>query len=110
MNCTKIVWTGSMQVGLAQKEFDETKVGPHDVLIQTRYSMISAGTDVATLRTQGQEPTDAGGAAVGEVLATGADVTNIKVGDRIFHYGQHATCILRDDTTFMLQYPAELDE
>lgn len=111
MKYKKMVWTGPMQVGLAQGEIDEKNLGPHDLLIKTRYSMISAGTDVACLKAHGQDAADAGGAAAVEVVAAGAEVKSFKVGDRLFQlWGAHAEYTKRDDNDFLLKIPEGLDE
>ncbi|MEI6513486.1 MAG: zinc-binding dehydrogenase [bacterium] len=109
MKYTKMVWSGPMQVGLAQGEIDEKNIGSHGILIKTHYSIVSAGTDVACLQFQ-QVTTDAGGAAVGEVVVIGNEVENVKVGDLVFHYGAHAEYSKHTDNDLMLKVPEGLDE
>lgn len=48
MKACRIVWPAARQVKLEQYELPS--VGANDVLIQTAYSVISAGTDLAWLR------------------------------------------------------------
>lgn len=76
--------------------------GPDQVLIETEYSVVSAGTELAILT--GKEswaplPFTPGYGSVGRVVRTGANVTDVKVGQRIFTYGAHsqyaATDIMR---------------
>jgi threonine dehydrogenase-like Zn-dependent dehydrogenase len=107
---TKIVWTGPLQVGLAQGEIDEKNIGPHGILIKTHYSIVSAGTDVAGLKVQ-QVTSDAGFcAAVGEVVAIGSEVEIFKVGDLLYHYSNHAEYTRQTDNDLLLKVPEGLDE
>ena len=76
--------------------------GPGEVLIRNRYSLISAGTELAmfTETHRGFEEPDfgyakypfrPGYAAVGEVLAVGEGVSELAPGARVFHRSRHAT-------------------
>lgn len=76
--------------------------GPDDVLIETEYSIVSAGTELAIL--SGGEswaplPFTPGYGSVGRVLRAGSNVKDVAVGQRIFTYGNHgqyaATDIMR---------------
>ena len=77
-------------------------LGPSDVLVRNRFSLISAGTELAmfTRTHRGFDESDfayakypfrPGYAAVGEVLAVGDGVTDLAPGFRVFHRGRHAT-------------------
>ena len=79
--------------------------GPGEVLIRNRYSLISAGTELAmfTRTHRGFDEPDfsyakypfyPGYAAVGEVLAVGDGVSDLAPGLRVFHRGRHATYAL----------------
>jgi 2-desacetyl-2-hydroxyethyl bacteriochlorophyllide A dehydrogenase len=92
---------------------DLPEVGPADVLLETLYSGISAGTEMnvyrgsaALWRTRRDadnglfEPTDEpewtypmayGYAAVSRVAETGAAVTNVAVGDLVYTYTPHSS-------------------
>ena len=78
------------------------EIGPSDVLVRNRFSLISAGTELAMFtRTHrgfdepefsyAKYPFYPGYAAVGEVLAVGDGVTDLAPGFRVFHRGRHAT-------------------
>jgi 2-desacetyl-2-hydroxyethyl bacteriochlorophyllide A dehydrogenase len=66
---------------------------PTDVIVRNRYSLISAGTELACLA--GGEPwfplpRTPGYAAVGEVVEKGDAVTRVSKGDLVFTHGPHA--------------------
>lgn len=76
--------------------------GPGEVLVRNRYSLISAGTELAMfMRThRGFEEPDfgyakypfrPGYAAIGEVVTVGSEVTDFAPGARVFHRTRHAT-------------------
>lgn len=68
-------------------------LGPNDVLLETEYSVVSAGTELAKL--SGLQKVDypfiPGNRAVGRVIAVGDDVDDVAVGDRIFSHTVHAS-------------------
>ena len=76
--------------------------GPGEVLVRNRFSLISAGTELAmfTETHRGFEEPDfgyakfpfrPGYAAIGEVLAVGDGGTDLAPGTRVFHRNRHAT-------------------
>ncbi len=76
--------------------------GTSEVLVRNRFSLISAGTELAMFTethrgfaepdfAYAKFPFRPGYAAVGEVLAVGDGVTNLAPGARVFHRGRHAT-------------------
>ena len=74
---------------------DESQLAPDRLLVQTRYSVISAGTELDCL--SGREsgwfhlPDQLGYCAVSEVLARGEAVTDYAVGDLVLSTNGHAT-------------------
>jgi 2-desacetyl-2-hydroxyethyl bacteriochlorophyllide A dehydrogenase len=67
---------------------------PDALLIETEATVISAGTEVATLT--GDDPTVTypvrpGYGNVGRVIARGARVSEFAVGERVFSFGKHTT-------------------
>lgn len=66
-------------------------LGPDDVLIQTLYSCISAGTETAKLSglQKVSYPLYLGNRAVGHVIATGIEVDHIDIGDLVFSHIHH---------------------
>ena len=85
-----IVFKGINQVELETK-LKTFMLGPRDVLIQTLYSCISAGTEVAKLSglQEVSYPLYVGTRAVGHVVATGNEADHIAVGDLVFSHIQH---------------------
>ena len=101
-----IVFKGINQVELETKP-KTFILGPHDVLIQTLYSCISAGTEVAKLSglQEVSYPLHLGNRAVGHVIATGNEADHVAVGDLVFSHihhqshslGQQLVCPLPND-------------
>ena len=79
-------------------QFDDATPAATEILIQTEYSAISSGTELALLSNnqdidhwQGEPyPAHPGYAAVGQVIACGEDVRSVVVGDRVFAPCGHA--------------------
>lgn len=74
--------------------------GPTDVLIRTRVSLISPGTERAFFlglpNTTDNYPQPAGYCNIGEVVACGNEVTGWQPGDRVATNGHHAAYVLVD--------------
>ena len=69
-------------------------LGPHDVLVRTEVSLISAGTELTNLLgdMKGQPfPKYPGYSNVGVVEAVGDQVAGFAVGDRVLSNGRHAS-------------------
>ncbi len=80
------------KVELKDYEFDGKKIGDNEIAIETEYSVVSAGTELAVL--SGNEgwaklPYVPGYGGVGKIIATGKDVKGFKEGDSIFSYTRH---------------------
>ena len=71
----------------------EFPLGPHDVLIRTLYSVISAGTELAkfTGLQKVEYPFIPGNRAVGEVIEVGASVRGFAPGDYVFSHTPHVS-------------------
>lgn len=77
-------------------EKDLPALSSNDVLVQTEYTVISAGTERANLlgmpNTSGSFPIALGYCGVGHVREIGSEVKDFKTGDRVLVYhGTHAT-------------------
>ena len=100
MQIRQVVVTGQEQVELQHDFLDEQMLGPHDLLIESEWSFISTGTELANYT--GREPKvfqagtwcaypwRSGYANCGVVRAIGSAVTRARVGERVFTYGRHA--------------------
>ena len=103
MKIREVVVTGQNQVELQTNEFDASIQSPNEILIDTEYTFISSGTELANYT--GREPKvfqkgawcaypwRSGYANVGVVRDVGANVTRAAHGDRVFTYGRHASII-----------------
>ena len=60
---------------------------PAYVLVKTKYTAISPGTEMLLLQSSMNHPCRLGYSAVGEVIAVGEQVENIQVGDIVACYG-----------------------
>lgn len=69
------------------REYALGEVGPGDIVVRTRYTMVSSGTELRVLGGQygakGRYPLIPGYSSVGEVVEVGAEVTGYRVGDRV---------------------------
>lgn len=75
------------KVVLKQEEFNPASLKPDEVLLQSDYSAVSAGTERAWLlgmpNTAQKFPYYPGYSAAGRVVLAGSEVENLKVGDRV---------------------------
>lgn len=91
MNNRKIVFEAPWQVALHNETVD-LKPGKGELLVETQYSLISTGTELACLSgNEGwfQMPAVPGYCAVSKVLEVGEGM-DYKPGDIVFHYGMHS--------------------
>ena len=103
MKIREVVVTGQNQVELQTNEIDTPVLAANELLIDTEYTFISSGTELANYT--GREPKvfqegswcaypwRSGYANVGIVREVGSGVTRAAVGDRVFTYGRHASTI-----------------
>ena len=103
MKIKEVVVTGQNQVELQTADIDTPVLASNELLIDTEYTFISSGTELANYT--GREPKvfqkgewceypwRSGYANVGIVREVGVDVTRAAPGDRVFTYGRHASTI-----------------
>ena len=103
MKIREVVVTGQNQVELQTADIDAPMLASNELLIDTEYTFISSGTELANYT--GREPKvfqkgawceypwRSGYANVGIVREVGAGVTRAAPGDRVFTYGRHASTI-----------------
>ncbi|PTY03711.1 alcohol dehydrogenase [Opitutaceae bacterium EW11] len=89
----RIVFTRVGQVEIQTADTPLEIAASTEVLVRNRYSLVSAGTELACLA--GLEswfalPGTPGYIAVGEVLAVGSAVSKVRPGDVVYTYGPHA--------------------
>ena len=94
MDAKRIVFPEANKVELEAFDFTTDQLTPQAAAIRTRYSIVSAGTELACL--SGNEawakmPFYPGYGSVGEVVAVGGAAQGFKPGDRVFTYGKHAS-------------------
>ena len=87
---TKIQFAGPGRVQVVTEPM-EFVLAPDEVLLQTRFSLVSTGTETAKLTglQKVAYPFDTGNRACGTVVACGSDVRNVRVGDVGFSYTPH---------------------
>jgi len=78
--------------------FELPRPGPHDILVRTRTTQVSAGTEVNAIRARRSGAPLGEGAdlplgytSVGVVEAIGPEVTGLALGDRVLSAGPHAS-------------------
>ena len=103
MKIREVVVTGQNRVELQIADIDTPVLGSNELLIDTEYTFISSGTELANYT--GREPKvfqkgewceypwRSGYANVGIVREVGTGVTRVAPGDRVFTYGRHASTI-----------------
>lgn len=92
------------RIEVQKKEIDEG-LQPWEVLVETEYSIISAGTEGAGFTglvkempfgDGGQYPRGTGYGNLGRVLRVGDEVSGVKAGDRVLSFSGHATVVKAD--------------
>jgi threonine dehydrogenase-like Zn-dependent dehydrogenase len=81
--------TAREQAELLPIEHDPRPLGPKEVAGRTLATLISAGTELASAYHGTDFPRVPGYAGVFEVEAVGSEVTNVRVGERVFCMGPH---------------------
>ena len=97
MTSSNIVFTGKQQAELCSVPVPD--LAPDGVLVRTRASLISSGTETICYRGESdpgthwhnwvQYPFNPGYSNVGEIEQTGTDVTDFAPGDRVFSTANH---------------------
>lgn len=91
----KKIWvTAPWKIGFKKEGFNESITHPKDIIVESHYTHLSAGTEMACL--SGLEdwfpfPNIPGYTAIGKVLEKGNEVTDAEVGDIIYTMGPHAS-------------------
>lgn len=103
MKIREVVVTGQNEVELQTNEIDTPRLAANELLIDTEYTFISSGTELANYTGRESKvfqegswcayPWRSGYANVGIVREIGSNVNRAAVGDRVFTYGRHASTI-----------------
>lgn len=93
MRNAKVVAVEPWKVELQVEDLDVGTLKPNELLVRKRFTLISAGTELACI--SGREfwfklPGVPGYAAISEVVDKGAKVSGFEVGDLVFHHGKHS--------------------
>ncbi len=114
MENLSVLFTGPDHIDVQRIDDDIGQLRARDVLVKTRYSLISAATELACL--SGSQrwfpfPGTPGYAAVGEVLDVGEGISAVAPGDTVHFWGGHKQYNLIDTTRpqhICLKVPAGL--
>lgn len=109
---TSIVFTAPWEVEVRTEQFDAGALLPDQVIVKKRYSLISPGTELACLsgnESWFRQPGIPGYAAVSEIVAKGEAVSDYRIGDIIFHYGNHAKFQTIEPEGVFIKVPGHMD-
>jgi threonine dehydrogenase-like Zn-dependent dehydrogenase len=108
VNGTQVLITGPRQVRLADFDLPEDDLKPAEVIVRTRVTLLSGGTEGAFFQglfLPGHEPRPfpypTGYASVGEVIAVGGAAAGVAPGDVVYTMSPHAS-LARVDTAEQL--------
>ncbi|HAI11800.1 MAG TPA: alcohol dehydrogenase [Phycisphaerales bacterium] len=113
MKSKRIIFDAPFSVQLQDEQIALDPLPEHGVALQTRYTLISAGTDIACL--SGMEswfklPGTPGYTAVSQVVGVGSAVRNLTPGDRVYHFGSNRQYQVVSDSELLLKLPENIDE
>jgi len=118
MQIQQVIVTGQNQVELQNAEFNES-LGPDEFLVETECTFISAGTELANYTGKEPEvfkpgswcayPWRSGYANVGKVTAVAENVNRVKLGQRVFTCGAHASVIKGSQRMMAIAVPEGMD-
>lgn len=113
MKSRKIVFASPWKTELVTEEVDTSNLAENAVALRKRFTLISAGTELACL--SGGEswfklPNTHGYTGISEVLGAGKAVKDFAKGDLVFHYGNHKEVQVVPTTELLLKVPAGITE
>jgi len=121
MRARGVVFVGPEQAELEEYDVSAENLGPHDAIVESEYSIISAGTEGSFFTNLMPKtppiyraqpiiyPARTGYGHLGTVLATGSEVKNINPGDRILTFSRHGSIVQANTARFALQVPSDID-
>ena len=119
MEIKQVVITGQSEAELQTDCLNIENLEPNQVLIETEYTYISTGTELANY--SGKEPKvfqpgqwctypwKSGYANVGRVRAVGQNANRVSVDDRVFTYGNHTSAHRYDSQRLVVPVPDSID-
>jgi len=99
MRDRRVVFPAQNVVEIESFELDSSPPGPHEIVVESRVTLLSPGTELALLQGklafEDDDPpvypmTSVGYANIGTVLAAGSE-TQVQPGDRVYTMGAHAS-------------------
>jgi threonine dehydrogenase-like Zn-dependent dehydrogenase len=116
MRGARLMITGHRRIELQPFELAADDLGPTEVLIRTRVSLLSGGTEGAWFQglplpggAAATYPRPTGYAGVGEAIAVGGPAAGVAVGDLVYSMSPHASLARVDAArTLCLPVPADL--
>ena len=108
----RIVFTAPQTVEVQHEDVSTDGLGPDELLVESLYSVVSAGTELACL--SGREawfsfPRVPGYATTGRIVALGNAVTGLREGEVVLHYGGHQAYNRRTRGDLLLPVPDGID-
>src|SRR5687768_5752280 len=116
-----VVFTGAERAELEEVEVREEDLGAGEALVRAEYSVISAGTEGASYTNLMPQtppiyrsrpviyPARTGYGHLGRVVAVGADVKNLEVGQRVLSFSRHASIVRCNTRRFAMPVAEETD-
>lgn len=109
----RVIWPEQGKVAI--EEFKVRKPEAEEILVKTRSTLVSPGTESAFLmalpNTSGKFPQYPGYCNAGEVIAIGNKINEIEVGNRVVSDTPHASYVLaREDRVFKMPQGLSFDE
>ncbi len=104
MKTRQLVVTEPGRIEIQEQELDEN-LKPNEALVQSEYTIVSAGTEGAGFTglvkempfgDGGQYPRTTGYGNLGRVLSVGSGVSMCKPGDRVLSFSRHASLVKAD--------------
>jgi 2-desacetyl-2-hydroxyethyl bacteriochlorophyllide A dehydrogenase len=103
MRISLIAFTGPRRVELVEVDEPIDALGPTEVLVRTKLTLLSGGTEGAWFQSQAipgrppmRYPFRTGYANIGEVVSVGSGVSTLAAGDVVYSMGNHASMIKVD--------------
>lgn len=115
-----ISFIGPNQAILADEDVSPSDLKRGEALVRAEYSVVSSGTEGATYTDLVREmphyrrqslsyPRRTGYGHLGEVVAVGPDTSNVRPGDRILTFSNHASLVTANVGRFALHVPRDAD-